>query len=81
MNPIKPLKSVVLVSTPWPIFNRPSIQLGTLKSYLKSQFPELEIIAHHFYLKLAETIGYKLYHAISERTWLAETVYAALLYP
>ena len=81
MNPIKPLKSVVLVSTPWPIFNRPSIQLGTLKSYLKSQFPELEIVAHHFYLKVAESIGYKLYHAISERTWLAETVYAALLYP
>ena len=80
-KPIKPLKSVVLLSTPWPIFNRPSIQLGTLKSYLKSQFPELKVVAHHFYLKLAETIGYKLYHAISERTWLAETVYAALLYP
>jgi len=80
-KPIKPLKSVVLVSTPWPIFSRPSIQLGTLKSYLKSQFPELEIVAYHFYLKLAETIGYKLYHDISERTWLAETVYAALLYP
>jgi len=81
MNPIRPLKSVVLLSTPWPIFNRPSIQLGTLKSYLKSQFPKLEVIAHHFYLKLAQTIDYKLYHAISERTWLAETVYAALLYP
>jgi ribosomal peptide maturation radical SAM protein 1 len=81
MNPIRPLKSVVLVSTPWPIFNRPSIQLGTLKSYLKSQFPELEVVAHHFYLKVAESIGYKLYHAISERTWPAETVYAALLYP
>ncbi len=81
MNPIRPLKSVVLLSTPWPIFNRPSIQLGTLKSYLKSQFPELEIVAHHFYLKVAESIGYKLYHVISERTWPAETVYAALLYP
>ena len=81
MNPRKPFNNVVLLSTPWPIFNRPSIQLGTLKSYLKSQFPELQIVAHHFYLKIAETIGYKLYHAISERTWLAETVYAALLYP
>jgi ribosomal peptide maturation radical SAM protein 1 len=81
MKPIKPLKSVVLLSTPWPIFNRPSIQLGTLKSHLKSQFPELEVVAHHFYLKLAETIGYKFYHMISTKTWLAETVYAALLYP
>jgi len=81
MNPIKPLKSVVLLSTPWPIFSRPSIQLGTLKSYLKSQFSDLEVITYHFYLKVAESIGYKLYQAISERTWLAETVYAALLYP
>lgn len=81
MNPIRPLKNVVLLSTPWPIFNHPSIQLGTLKSYLKSQFPGLKVIAHHFYLKLAETIGYKLYHDLSQRTWLAETVYAALLYP
>ncbi|MBW2591287.1 MAG: RiPP maturation radical SAM C-methyltransferase, partial [Deltaproteobacteria bacterium] len=80
-KPIKPLKSVVLLSTPWPIFSRPSIQLGTLKSYLKSQFPDLEVITYHFYLKVAESIGYKLYQAISERTWLAETVYAALLYP
>jgi len=80
-KPIRPLKSVVLLSTPWPIFSRPSIQLGTLKSYLKSQFPDLEVITYHFYLKVAESIGYKLYQAISERTWLAETVYAALLYP
>jgi ribosomal peptide maturation radical SAM protein 1 len=81
MKPIRPFKSVVLLSTPWPFFSRPSIQLGILKSYLKSQFSGLEVVAHHFYLKIAESIGYKLYHAISERTWLAETVYAALLYP
>ncbi len=78
---IRTFKSVVLLSTPWPLFSRPSIQLGTLKSYLKSQFSSLEVVTHHFYLKVAESIGYKLYHAISERTWLAETVYAALLYP
>lgn len=76
-----PFKSVILVSTPWSLFNRPSIQLGTLKSYLMSQFPDLKVDAHHFYLKVAETIGYELYHVISERTWLAETVYAALLFP
>jgi len=80
-KPIRPLKSVVLVSTPWPFFSRPSVQLGTLKSYLKSQFSGLEVVTYHFYLKIAESIGYRLYHAISERTWLAETVYAALLYP
>ena len=41
----------------------------------------MPIEAHHFYLALAESIGYKRYHAISERTWLAESIYAALLYP
>jgi len=75
------LERIVLVSTPWPLFSRPSIQLGTLKAYLGSQFPDLKVEAHHLYLKVAKTIGYKLYNAISERTWLAESVYAALLFP
>lgn len=72
---------MALVSTPWPLFNQPSIQLGTLKAYLKSRVPGLNVVAHHFYLKLADAIGYGLYKSISERTWLAETLYAALLAP
>ena len=72
---------IILVSTPWPFFSRPSVQLGTLKGFLKDQFPEMKIQALHLYLKVAEKIGYKLYHAISKRTWLAESVYGALLYP
>ncbi len=75
------LKHVALVSTPWPLYSRPSIQLGTLKAYLRAQFPNLKVHALHVYLKVAESIGYKLYGAISERTWLAESVYAALLFP
>lgn len=75
------LKKIALISTPWPLFNRPSIQIGTLKSYLKSQFPYLQVDAFHVYLKVAASIDYQLYQAISKRTWLAETVYGALLYP
>ena len=75
------LKPIVLVSTPWPLYSRPSIQLGTLKTYLKSRFPDLQIKALHLYLKVAERIGYKLYHEISERTWPAESIYAVLLFP
>jgi len=77
----KPLKKIALVSAPWPLFNRPSVQIGTLKSYLESQFPDLKVDAHHVYLKVAAHIGYQLYQPISERTWLAETIYGALLYP
>ena len=73
--------SVALVSTPWPIYSRPSIQIGALKADLQVRFPDLAVKAYHIYLKVAQTIGYKLYHTISERTWLAETIYAALLYP
>jgi len=80
-NPNGSFQKIALVSTPWPLYNRPSIQIGTLKAYLRSQFPELQITAYHFYLKVSETIGYRQYNTLSERTWLAETVYAALLYP
>lgn len=76
-----PLEKLILISAPWPLYSRPSIQIGTLKSYLKKTFPDLKVDAHHFYLKVAETIGYGRYRAICERTWLAETIYAALLYP
>ena len=72
---------IVLISTPWPLYNRPSIQLGALKAYLRSTQPNLEIDAGHVYLKLAEALGYRLYQHISERTWLAESIYAVLLYP
>ena len=74
-------KRVALLSTPWPLYNRPSIQLGTLKAYLRSIYPDMQVETHHVYLKLAQSLGYRRYHEISKRTWLAETVYAALLYP
>jgi len=73
--------TVALVSTPWPLYNRPSIQLGTLKAYLNTHNPDLRVTAHHVYLRIAEAIGYDTYRTISKRTWLAESVYAALLYP
>jgi ribosomal peptide maturation radical SAM protein 1 len=74
-------RNVALISTPWPLYSRPSIQLGSLKAFLHARIPDLKIDAFHFYLSVAEAIGYRLYHEISERTWLAESVYAALLYP
>jgi ribosomal peptide maturation radical SAM protein 1 len=75
MNPI------ALISTPWPLFNRPSVQLGTLKAFVKQKMPGLQVDTHHVYLSIAESLGYDLYGEISERTWLAESLYAGLLYP
>jgi ribosomal peptide maturation radical SAM protein 1 len=74
-------KRVLLLSTPWPLYNRPSIQLGALKAFLSKEHPGLKIDAHHFYLQLANAIGYERYREISKRSWLAETIYAAILFP
>jgi ribosomal peptide maturation radical SAM protein 1 len=72
---------IALVSPPWPLYTRPSLQLGTLKAFIRSRFPSIHVRCHHLYLQVAEAIGYRRYHAISERTWLSEAVYGALLYP
>lgn len=74
-------QKIALISTPWPLYTRPSIQLGTLKAFLQARIPDLQIEVFHFYLLLAEAIGYRFYQEISERTWLAESMYSALLYP
>ncbi|MGD9300663.1 MAG: hypothetical protein PVI13_03755, partial [Desulfobacterales bacterium] len=78
---VKKNLNLILISTPWPLYSRPSIQLGAIKAYLRSQHPDIEICADHAFFKIAASLGYPLYHEISERTWLAEAVYAALLYP
>lgn len=69
------------MSTPWPLFKRPSIQLGSLKSFLNNELKQIRVDAAHTYLNVAHAVGYDVYQAISKRTWLAESVYAALLYP
>ena len=69
------------MSLPWPMFKRPSIQLGGLKSFLGRRLKNTRVEAAHAYLNVAHAIGYDVYQAISKRTWLAESVYAALLYP
>lgn len=72
---------IALVSTPWPLFNRPSMQLGTLKAFLQQEAPRVEVDALHLYLNVAESLGYELYRPISERSWLSESCYSALLFP
>ena len=72
---------IALVSTPWPLFNRPSIQLGSLKAFLSERLPEVKVDALHLYLLVAAALGYPLYEEISQSTWLAEPLYGALLYP
>jgi len=80
-HPPDKFRHICLMSMPWPLFKRPSIQLGSLKSFLNKHLPDTRVDASHMYLNVAHAIGYDVYQAISKRTWLAESVYAALLYP
>ena len=72
---------VLLVSAPWPLFNRPSLPLGALKAYLRHALPSLNVDVSHLYLQIAHRLGFERYHEISQRVWRAEAVYSALLYP
>jgi len=71
---------ISLVSMPWAIFNRPSIQLGALKASLKKEFPGYLIDCHHPYLSAAQTIGLEYYRTISENPWAGEALYSGLLF-
>ena len=66
---------------PWALFNRPSIQLGTLNSYLRDHTNWLTADITHPYLEVASKLGPELYHWISQNPWVSEALYAPLLFP
>jgi ribosomal peptide maturation radical SAM protein 1 len=72
--------SLALVSMPWAIFNRPSIQLGALKSYLAAH-SEVRVQTFHPYLGVARLLGRDLYHFISGNVWICEALYSPILFP
>ncbi len=71
---------VALISMPWAIFNRPSIQLGSLKSYLE-QDKGIEVDTFHPYLNIAKAIGIETYSSISRDSWAGEALFAPQLFP
>ena len=71
---------VALVAAPWPIFNRPSIQLAALRGFLERE-GHFQVALHHPYLQVARTIGIELYGPIAQSGWAGEALFAALLFP
>jgi len=71
---------VALISMPWPILNRPSIQLGTLKSFLKTD-ENINVQTFHPYLEIAKLLGPDIYHLISLESWVSEALYSTILFP
>jgi len=71
---------LALVSMPWAIFNRPSIQLGALKSFIEG-YSGVKVSTFHPYLGVARLLGRDLYHAVSANVWICEALYSAILFP
>jgi ribosomal peptide maturation radical SAM protein 1 len=70
-----------LVSMPWALFNRPSVQLGVLKSYLDLKAAWLHTETLHPYLETAARITTSAYHFLSGQMWAGEALYASTLFP
>lgn len=70
----------MLISMPWALFNRPSLQLAALKAYVEREM-EAEILTCHPFLDVAAAIGIDAYRRISASSWAGEALFAPLLFP
>ncbi len=73
--------NIALISMPWPLANRASIQLGALKSFLTQNLSDVRVVNIHVFLDVAHVLGISRYNAIAENTWVAESVYSYILNP
>ncbi len=71
---------VALISMPWSIFNRPSVQLGTLKAFVERD-TTIQVDTFHPYLNAAQSIGIDTYNYIARKTWAGEALYSPLVFP
>ena len=71
---------VALISMPWSIFNRPSMQLGALKAWLDRD-STIQTYTFHPYLQVAQEIGTETYHHLAKNSWAGEALYSPLLFP
>lgn len=69
-----------LISMPWAVFNRPSIQLGVLKAYAENA-SDLEVTCFHPYLEIAKKVGITTYNRVANSGWAGEALFSALLFP
>ncbi|MBM9537354.1 RiPP maturation radical SAM C-methyltransferase [Desulfobulbus alkaliphilus] len=72
---------LLLISMPWALFNRPSIQLSALKSYLGQHLEDMAITVRHPSLEVAAAIGTQRYQQIAVNGWAGEALYSGLLFP
>lgn len=71
---------IALISMPWSIFNRPSVQIGALTAYLE-QDDGIIVDSFHPYLGVAKTISTETYLYLCQNSWAGEALYASILFP
>lgn len=71
---------LALISMPWQLYNRPSIQLGALKAYIEKNSSGT-VHCMHPYLLVAKEIGPKSYQTIAQQSWAGEFIYSSALFP
>lgn len=71
---------VALISMPWALFNRPSIQLGSLKAFLERE-SWISVDCFHPFLDAAKDINIDTYRCIAQDSWAGEALYAPMLFP
>lgn len=72
--------TLALISMPWSLFNRPSIQLGALKAYVEHN-SDMVVDCFHPYLGIAKSIGTDTYTYLSKNSWAGEALYSSILFP
>ncbi|MDD3579422.1 MAG: RiPP maturation radical SAM C-methyltransferase [Desulfobacca sp.] len=73
--------AIALIAMPWPLYERPSIQLGALKAYVERRAPDLQVEIFHHYVAVGACLGIELYQQIAAGGLETEFAYAQLLYP
>ncbi|WP_457576079.1 RiPP maturation radical SAM C-methyltransferase [Desulfomarina sp.] len=76
----RPPFRLALISMPWSIFNRPSIQLATLKAFLEREQETCTVDTFHPYLHIARAVGTDAYRKISANIWAGEALFSSLLF-
>jgi len=71
---------VALISTPWALLNRPSVQLGALQAYLREK-SDIAVRSLHFYLNVAKLLGPEAYHQLALSGWAGEALFAGQIFP
>ena len=71
---------IALISMPWQDPFSPSIQLGTLASYVHKMRPDVEVDTYELFLDLADAIDIHVAKRISI-SWIGEALFAYLLFP